>query len=1012
MMREQLAPLSSVQQGTLFHARYDDGPDLYVGQVAASLSGELDRAALRAAAAALPGRATELRTSVGEQPSGEPVQVIAAPAHLPWQERDLAHLPAGRQAAELTRLLAGELTGRPFDLSSPPLARLLLVGLSPHRHVLALTYHRLILDTGSACRVLSELLAADATGPPGTLPAQPASLDREAALMAWRTALAGLEEPTLLVPGASTARLSWPGRVAVCGPPALAARLAGLARRHDVAERDIVLAAWALVLGALTGRVDIVFGLAAGLPTTITPVRVRLDPAEPLLDLVRRTHRSIARLDQYRWLGLADIRSCGGTSSGELFDTVLVTGSAQLSPSRPAPLVTALDGVEYSHFPLTLTCQPGARLLADFQPRALPADAARRIAERLLAVVQTMTAAPHQRAGLVDVLLDSERAAQAQLSAPAIGPAPATWPAMFEARVRAAPAAPAVAHRGQTLSYAELDARSSRLARVLLSMGAGPERIVAIALPPSAELITAILAVVKAGSAYLPIDPDYPPGRVSQILADARPGLVITVSEVAAVTAGYPARRLVLDSIGQAAAIARQDDTTPRVPLSPGHPAYVIYTSGSTGRPKGVVVTHAGLAGLLASQLDQLGVGPGSRVLQFASPAFDASVWEICMALLSGGTLVLPPDGRVDVLTSPHRAIAGQRVSHVTLPPSALALLPPQALAGVRTLVAAGETLAGDVAAKWSGQCTMINGYGPTESTVCATMSTPLSGKATTPIGWPVTGLGVFVLDPWLRPVPPGTTGELYVAGSGLARGYLGRPALTGERFVAARTGGPGQRMYRTGDLARWTQADGVHYVGRLDDQVKVRGFRVEPAEIEAFLAAHPSVSEAAVVADARSAGDKRLLAYVTGPPDGCAPDTAVLGAYARSGLPGPMVPAAIEVVPALPRGPSGKVDRRALVASAATAGSAPGARLGAPPGRRPRTPRERLLCKLVAEVTGTDEVTIDDKLRDLGAGSLAAMRLAARVQVALGVRVPIRAVVEAQSVAGLMGWLHGDLVR
>ncbi len=259
------------------------------------------------------------------------------------------------------------------------------------------------------------------------------------------------------------------------------------------------------------------------------------------------------------------------------------------------------------------------------------------------------------------------------------------------------------------------------------------------------------------------------------------------------------------------------------------------------------------------------------------------------------------------------------------------------------------------------------------------------------------------MLDSWLRPVPAGTTGELYVAGSGLARGYLGRPALTAERFIAARSGEPGDRMYRTGDLVRWNEGDGVHYVGRLDEQVKVRGYRVEPGEVEAFLAAHPSVGDAAVVVGARPAGDRRLVAYVTSPPGGEPPDPGILGDYARSGLPGPMVPTAIRVVPALPRTPNGKVNRRALAAAESAPVAPPVA-----PRRRPRTPRERLLCELVAEVAGIDRVTIDDNLRDLGVDSLATIRLAARVKAVLGTRVPIRAVAEAQSVTGLMSWLGG----
>ena len=1007
----RLAPLTAAQRGTLFQARYDVGPDLYVGQVAADLIGEVDLLRLRTAADGLPSRIAALRTCVGEQPSGDPALVVASEADLPWRELDLTGRPAGQRDPELRRTLAGELTGRPFELGRPPLARAMLVRLAPRRQVLVLTYHRLILDTASACRILSDLLAADRSemaggGPAGPAPDQLATTDRDAALRTWRTALAGLSVPTLLAPGAGPIRPSWPARIAVSASAALTARLAELARRHRLAEADIVLAAWALVLGALTGSDDVVFGLAAGQPTTITPVRVTLDPKEPLADLCRRAGASAGRLDPYRQFGLAEITSCSQTGSAGLFDTVLVTGRTGLSLTGDGLRVASLDTVEYSHYPLTVTWGPGAQFLLDYQEGALSRDTARRIAERLLVAVEAIAARAQLRTGLADVLTESERNALARVSAAAAEPPPQTLPAMFDRRVRIAPGAPAVVHREQTVDYAELNARSNRLARALLARGAGPEQIIAIALPPSAELVTATLAVLKAGAAYLPLDPEYPSGRVDQILADAKPRLLISISTVLeGLRARHPVAQLLLDDAGQAEAIGREDGSSPDVSLSPDHRAYVIYTSGSTGRPKGVVVTHRGLAGLVAAQADRLGAGPGSRILQFASPSFDASVWEICMALLTGGTLVLPPEGRVDVLTHPDRAIAGQRVSHATLPPSALAVLRPEALACVRTLVAAGENLTADLAARWSPNRTMVNAYGPTETTVCATMSTPLSRESSgtsPPIGWPVAGFRIFVLDPWLRPVSSGTTGELYVAGSGLARGYLGRPSLTAERFVAARSGPPGQRMYRTGDLVRWNEADGVHYVGRVDDQVKLRGFRIEPGEVEAFLTAHPSVSEAAVVADTR-AGGQRLVAYVTGPRDGPLPDQAVLGDYVRAGLPAPMVPAAIIVRPALPLSPNGKVDRRALGATA-SADSEPATTRAA--RRRPRTPREQVLCKVVAEVTGVGQVTIDDTLGDLGGDSLTAMRLAARLQAVLGIRVPIRAVVEAQSVAGLMRWL------
>ncbi|MYW08798.1 amino acid adenylation domain-containing protein, partial [Streptomyces sp. SID2563] len=373
------------------------------------------------------------------------------------------------------------------------------------------------------------------------------------------------------------------------------------------------------------------------------------------------------------------------------------------------------------------------------------------------------------------------------------------------------------------------------------------------------------------GAAYLPVDSAYPEARIAYMLDDARPALV--VDDPAMVSEGdWP-------------------ETDPQVALDVRHPAYVIYTSGSTGRPKGVVVSHAGVSRLAAVQADRLGVAAGSRVLQFASPSFDASFWDLCSALLTGAALVLAPaDTPLDALTDP-----GLAVTHVTLPPSALAALGDAELTA-STLVVAGEACSPELVERWAPGRRMINAYGPTETTVCATMSDPLApGTGVPPIGRPVADFRTYVLDERLRAVPPGVTGELYVAGPGLARGYLGRPGLTAGRFTACPFGPAGARMYRTGDLVR-RRADGeLEYAGRADQQVKVRGFRIEPGEVEAALAAHPAVAQAAVVAR-----DDRLVGYVV-PRPAAAVRPPELAAHLRERLPDYLVPSAFVLLDVLP---------------------------------------------------------------------------------------------------------------
>ncbi|WKX74151.1 amino acid adenylation domain-containing protein [Streptomyces sp. XD-27] len=517
------------------------------------------------------------------------------------------------------------------------------------------------------------------------------------------------------------------------------------------------------------------------------------------------------------------------------------------------------------------------------------------------------------------------------------------------------------------LSYGEVNARANRLARYLVGVGVGPERRVAVALPRSVDWLVAVLAVMKAGGAYVPVDPDYPRDRIGYMLADAEPVCTLATAETAGVLPEGVTPILVegLELGGfDAADLA---DAERVAPLLVGSPAYVIYTSGSTGRPKGVVVTHAGIAGLATGQIERFGVAADSRVLQFASPSFDAAVSEACMALLSGARLVLAPAEELLPGEPLAGVLARHGVTHATLPPAALAVLPDGALPDGMTLVVAGEACPPAMVGKWSRGRRMINAYGPTETTVCATMSAPLSGAVTPPIGTPIVNARVWVLDDRLRPVPVGVPGELYVTGPGLARGYLGRAALTAGRFVASPYGPPGARMYRTGDVVRW-RADGqLEFVGRADHQVKVRGFRIELGEIESVLAALPGVAQAVAVVREDRPGDKRIVAYVVG-------EAAVdaLRAAAVERLPEYMVPSAFVRLDTLPLTPNGKLDHKAL----------PAPEYGpAGPGRAPRTAQEEILCGLFAEVLGLEHVDPDVDFFQLGGDSILAIQLVSRAR-------------------------------
>ena len=583
------------------------------------------------------------------------------------------------------------------------------------------------------------------------------------------------------------------------------------------------------------------------------------------------------------------------------------------------------------------------------------------------------------------------------VTVPADRPGTATLAQLFEVRVAVDPDAVAVHDGDRALSYREVEQRANRLAHTLIGWGVSPEALVALVLPRSAASVVARLAVVKAGGAFLPVDPAYPAERIAAMLADARPAVVLSTVDLPG------AHRL--DEPAVAARVDAAPDHAPtdadrRAPLTVDHPAYVIYTSGSTGQPKGVVVTHRGLAGFSAAEIDRYDVRPGDRVLQFSSPSFDASVLELCMSLPAGAALVVPPpvtllgDELVEVLT-------GCRVTHALIPPAALATVDPavarDGLPDFRTVIVGGEACSADLVRVWAPGRRMINSYGPTECTVVSTWTGPLTPDgAPPPIGRPLPYLRGHVLDDQLRPVPDGAEGELYVAGDGVARGYLNRPGLTAQRFLADPFGAPGERMYRTGDLVCRRPDGQLEYRGRADTQVQVRGFRVEPGEVEAALAAHPQVHRVAVVGrDDHGGPGLRLVAYLV-PTAGAAPDGAALRDFLAGTLPEYMIPSGFVTLAALPLTEHGKLDRRALPAPTVDSAAAP------------RTPTEELLAGVWRDVLGAPGIGVEDNFFASGGDSITSFQVLARIREALGVRLPQQALFDAPTIAQLATLLPG----
>ncbi|WP_443333996.1 non-ribosomal peptide synthase/polyketide synthase [Streptomyces sp. MNU103] len=994
-----LLPLAPLQEGLLFHHQYGDGTDdPYISQLRVELTGSLDLARLRAAAAEVQRRHPALRAGFRRTSQGTPVQVVLADPALDFTTVEVSG------PAELDVVCAAD-RERGFDITTPPLIRWTVASLGD-RHTLIATAHHSVRDGWSMPIVLRELMAhylGDAL--PQARPhrehlAWLARQDRAAAEAAWGEALAGLDGGTLLATGPAPAGQE-PGRLDVT-VDGLDVR--GAARRLGVTVNTLVQSAWLLLLARLTGRDDIVTGTTVsgrstdlpgaadmvGLLINTVPLRAILRADEQAGEFARRLQLEQARLVEHHHLGLVDIRRLAG--HGELFDTSMVFENYPLDVDALAA-VARRAGLEagavahraVTHYALAMEASPapsggGLRLRLHHRPDVLTAEQMAHIGELVSRLLRTVVTAPDTPVGRIpgfapDALLALGRG-------PEDAADPRTWPELFLDQVRRTPDAPAVVSGAQTLTYRELADRACALARLLAEAGVGAEQRVGIVLPRSVELVVALHAVALAGGAFVPVDPAHPAERIAQTLTDAAPVLVLTTSGTALPETGT--RRLDVD------ALDLTGDGLVR-PVRAEQAAYVIYTSGSTGRPKGVVVTHTGIPGLARAQKAGFDVDEDSRVLQFASPSFDAYVSEVAVTLLAGACLVVASREELLPGTPLVRTFAEHGVTHVTLPPAALRELRPEDLPTLRSLAVAGEQCPPQVAEVWSAGRRMINAYGPTETTVCATMSAPLSGFGVPPIGTALQGLEVRVLDAHLQPVPVGMVGELYVSGAGLARGYLDRPGLSAERFVADPFGAPGTRMYRTGDQVVWREDGQLVYVGRADRQIKLRGFRIEPGEIEAAVVAAPEVAASAVVVREDRPGDRRVVAYAV-PAPGATVVPEALRARLRAALPDHMVPAAVVVLDRIPVTVNGKLDQAAL----------PAPRYDATAAGTLGDPVEELLAGVFAEVLGVERVGVDDSFFDLGGHSLLAMRLVARVSSVLGTELPVRDVFESPTVREL----------
>ncbi|MFZ5918978.1 MAG: amino acid adenylation domain-containing protein [Chloroflexota bacterium] len=1045
---EDIYPLSPMQQGMLFHTLYAPESSVYFEQSGWTLRGDLDVSAFRQAWQQVLDHHPALRTAFVWEGLDEPLQVVHRRLALPFEVLDWRELPQAEQQVRFEAFLQTD-RERAFELAAAPLMRLTLIRVADGAYRFVWSHHHLLFDGWSQPIIFQGVfLAYEAfrRGQKLLLPPERPYRDyiawlqrQDAAQMEafWRHYLDAFAAPTpLTVDGDYSAAADGVDYAVLRAmlPAETAEALRFLGRQHGLTLNTLMQGVWALLLNRYSGESDVLFGATvAGRPAELPgaetmvglfintlPVRAQVSPRATSLDWLRDLQAQQATLRQYEYAPLFEIQGWSQVPRDlPLFESLLVFENYpmdQTAGRQQASVEIAPDrSFTRTNYPLTLAVSPGREIGLELAYEMRRFDAA--TVERMLGHLQTLLAGiaadPQQPIGSLPLLTEAER----QRIVVDWNDTQADFPdgvcahRLFEAQVARQPEAIALSFEGQALTYGELNARANQLAHYMSKLGVGPETIVGLCVERSPEMVVGLLGVMKAGGAYLPLDPDYPEERLAYMLTDSQAGLLLTqthlqerVGEWANLQSTPHTSRLTICLDAEWPLIAQEPQTNPAAGVTAENLAYVIYTSGSTGRPKGALLHHRGLCNFVHACIQHFAIAPGSRVLQFAAFGFDASVAEIFLALLSGARLHLARRDTLVSIPTLVQLLRDQRITVAILPPSLLSTLPAEGLSDLQTLVSAGEACTPEIVERWSPGRRFFNGYGPTEATIgpaLARLESLPEGAVHVPIGRPVANMRIYLLDAHLRPVPVGVPGELHIGGVGVGRGYLNRPDLTAERFIAdpfsfPASGGGREgvaRLYKTGDLARY-RADGtIEFLGRMDHQVKVRGFRIELGEIEAVLSAHPAVQQAAVLAREDDGGGKQLAAYVVlRQPE---PSTGELREYLRASLPDYMLPAVFVTLDEMPLTPSGKVDRRALPAPQSV-------HLTRMAYVAPRTPVEEGLADIFAQVVSLDRVGVHDSFFDLGGHSLRATQVISRVREVFQIDLPLRALFEWPTVAGL----------
>ncbi len=1024
---EDIYPLAPVQQGMVYHTLLSPKSGVYSNQLSGAICGDLDVPAFKAAWQAAIDRQPILRTAFLWEGVDEPLQVVRRRVSLPYRHMDWRNLTRPQQDARMATLLALD-RQRDFTLSEPPLMRLALIQASSDRHLFVWTHHHLLLDAWSLPVLLGEIFENYAILRGGhTIRRPPAypyrdyvawlrDQDPMRAETHWRSTLRGFSTPTPFGIGRAGKGDQGPATAEqqIQLSQADTDTLQSFCRRRQLTMNTVVQGAWGLLLSRYSGESDVVFGSTVssrpaslagvesmiGLCINTIPVRLKLSPDQPVVEWLRGVQEQQTASREFSHSSLADIQTWSDLPRGvPLFETIVIfenSPAGEASWNREGSIVIRdLHCSEQTNYPMSLVAGPGTglslRLMYD--GARFDADQIGGVLDHLAQILRQIAAPREQCTGDIALLANAgHRKVTVDWNDTENPDCPSCCAQqLFEQQAARTPNRTAAIFGREQITYAELNARANRLAAWLRERGVRPGSLAGISIERSMELLIAVLGVLKAGGAYVPLDPLYPPDRIAFMAEDAKLSVFLT-----------------RDRVLEATAARCYSDANPVSLTGPEDRAYVIYTSGSTGRPKGVEISHRALVNFLHSMRRSPGMGPQDVLLAVTSLSFDIAGLELLLPLTTGGRVVIAEAADVVDGARLRSLFTRSRPTIMQATPVTWRMLLENGWPGDPRLKAlcGGEPMPGELAKALQKKCASLwNMYGPTETTIWSTIERVDPGDGPVSIGRPIDNTQIYILDSCRQAAPPGVAGDLFIAGSGLAHGYLSRPDLTADRFVPDPFSSvPGRRMYTTGDLARYLPDGRIECLGRTDHQIKLRGFRIELVEIESVLDQHPAVLRSVVVAvdfgAANNGSDKRLVAYVVAGGDQPAPDAAVLRAYASAKLPEYMVPGMFVFLPELPLTPNGKVDRKALPNPGVAAPSQPDPQAGS--RVPPQTPLEELIAGIWSQVLSVERPDKHASFFDLGGHSLHATQVISRVNRALQVNLPIRELFETLTVESL----------